>query len=328
MLQASMRRREFITVLGAFAAAWPLATSAQQPGQTYRVGCLFPNPRGAPHTALFEELGRSGFQEGQNLTVDWRSFGQRADMAPDFAAEMIKIRPNVILAGGDPAIRAAAQVTSAIPILGITEDLVGAGFANSANKPGGNTTGVSVFAAELDGKRQEILIEAVPKIRRIAALADTNATSQRQSRALQDAARQRGIDFSIHWVTRPDEITPAIDAARKSRAEALNVLASPLLYGNRAEITGLVAALRLPAIYQWPEIAEEGGLVGFGPRIVHLYRGMVARQLTNILRGAKPADVPVEQPTKFDLVINLQTAKTIGIEIPAGLVSRADKLIR
>jgi putative ABC transport system substrate-binding protein len=323
-----MRRREFITVLGAFAAAWPLAASAQEPGQTYRVGCLFPNPRMVPHDALFDELRRAGFLEGQNLSVDWRSFGQRADMAPDFAAEMIKVRPDVVLAGGDPAIRAAAQLTSTIPILGITEDLVGAGFANSLTKPGGNTTGISVLAAVLDGKRQEILIEAVPKIRRIATLADANATSPRQSRTLQDAARRRGIEFSIHWVSRPDEITPAIDAAKKMPAEALNVLASPLLYGNRAEIMGHVAALRLPAIYQWPEIAEEGGLVGYGPRIVQIYQGPLARQLIAILRGKKPADLPVERPAKSDLVINLQTAKAIGIEIPAGLVSRADKLIR
>jgi putative ABC transport system substrate-binding protein len=323
-----MRRREFITVLGAFAASWPLAASAQQPGQTYRIGCLFPNPRGAPHDALFDELRRAGFVEGQNLTVDWRSFGQRADMAPDFAAEMIKVRLDAILAGGDPAIRAAGLATTTIPILGITEDLVGAGFVNSLAKPGGNTTGISVLAAELDGKRQEILIEAIPKIRRIAALADASSTSPRQTRALQDAARRRGIESSIHWVTRPDEITPAIDAARKMQAEALNVLASPLLYGNRAEITGRVATLRLPAIYQWPEVAEEGGLVGYGPRIVQIYQGPVARQLLDILRGKKPVDLPAEQPTKFDLVINLQMAKTIGIEIPAGLVSRADKLIR
>ncbi len=328
VLQANIRRREFIAVLGAFAAAWPLAASAQAPGQTYRVGALFPNPRGAPHAAMFEELGRAGFREGQNLTVDWRSFGQRADMAPEFAAEMIKIRPDVILAGGDPAIRAAAQATSTIPILGITDDLVGSGFANSPAKPGGNITGVSVHAAELDGKRQEILIEAVPKIRRIAALADTNATSPRQSRALQDAARKRGIEYSVHWVTRPDEITPAIDSARKSHAEALNVLASPLLYGNRAEITGMTAALRLPAIYQWPESAEEGGLVGYGPSIVQLYQGIVAQQLIKMLRGAKPADMPVEKPSRFELVINLQTAKAIGIAIPAGLVKRANKVIQ
>lgn len=326
-MSAGMKRRDFITLLGA-AVAWPLADAhAQEPGSSYKVGCLLPNPRGAPHDALFQALGRSGFVEGQNLAVEWKAFGQRLDMAPEFALALTKSQPNVIVAGGDAAIRAAGEANAKLPILGITEDLVGAGFANTAAKPGGNITGISIHASELDAKRQDILIEALPKLRRLAILADTNATTRRQSQILQDAARRRGVEASVHWVTRPEEIVPAVDAARKSHAGAINVLASPFLYGNRAEILKLAAALRIPAIFQYPEIAEEGAVFGYGPRVMQIYEGPMAQQLVKILRGVKPADVPVEQPTKFDLVVNLQSAKAMGIEISPNLTSRADKVI-
>ena len=327
-LTMSMRRRDFITLLGSAAAAWPLVpVFAQEAGNSYRVGCLLPNHRGAPHDALFEALGRAGFVEGKNLSVEWRAFGQRADMAPEYATTLVKFQPNALLAGGDDAIRACSQATTKIPILGITEDLVGAGFASSAAMPGGNTTGVSMLASELDAKRQDILLEAIPKLRRVAILADTNATTRRQSQLLQDAAKRRGVESSVHWITRPEEIVPAIDGARKSQAGAIAVLASPFLYGNRAEILKLAAAMRMPAIYQYPEIAEEGGLIGYGPRIVQIYDGPIAQQLVKILRGTKPADLPVERPAKFDLVVNLQTAKALGIEITPSVASRADKLI-
>ncbi len=196
-----------------------------------------------------------------------------------------------------------------------------------AAKPGGNITGVSMLASELDAKRQEILMDALPKVRRIAILADANATTRKQTQMLQDVARKRGVEASVHWVTRSEEIVPAIDAAKKSHAGAINVLASPFLYGNRAEIMKLAAALRLPAMYQYPEIAEEGGLIGYGPRIVQVYEGPIAQQLATILGGTKPADVPIERPAKFDLVVNLQAAKTLGIEIAPSVASRAEKRI-
>jgi len=323
-----MRRREFITLLGGAAVGWPLAALTQEPGRTYRLGALYPSPREAPQVVkLFEELRRFGFIEGRNLLVDWRLYGLRVELLSEFATELVKTQVDVILAGGDAAIRAAQGVTATIPILGFTDDMVGSGLANSLAKPGGNTTGVSLLATELDGKRQEILIEAVPGLRRMAALADSNTTAPRQLQALQDAARARGVELSIHRVAKPDEIAPAIDAAKTSDAAALNVLASPLLFGNRRAIIERAAALRLPAMYQWPEVAEEGGFVGYGPRLVQLTRDIMARQLVKLLRGAKPADMPVEQPTNFELVINLQTAKAIGHEVHAPLVLRADKII-
>ena len=214
---------------------------------------------------MFDELRRLGFIEGQNLTIDWRAYALHIDLIPEFAAELVKSKVDVIYASGDAGIRAAQQATATIPILGITQDMVGQGLVNSLARPGGNTTGVSVFATELDGKRQEILIEAVPGLRRMAVLADSKATRSPKLQALQDAARARGVELSIHRVASAEEITAAIDTAKASGAAALNVLSSPLLYGNRQLIMDRVAALRLPAIYPWAEEAEEGGFARLRP---------------------------------------------------------------
>ena len=161
----------------------------------------------------------------------------------------------------------------------------------------------------------------------MAAIADSNATTSSQLQELQDAARARNVELSIHWIARPEEIPAAIDAAKASGAEALNVLSSPLLFANRQIIMQRVAALRLPAIYQFPEKAEEGGFVAYGPRLVQIFRELLAPQLVKLLRGAKPADLPVEQPTKFELAINLKTAKALGLTIPQSFLVRADEVI-
>jgi putative ABC transport system substrate-binding protein len=205
--------------------------------------------------------------------------------------------------------------------------MLGSGFVDSLARPSTNTTGVSLLANELDGKRQDILIEAVPGLRRMAAFADATTTSPQQLQALQDAARRRGVELSAYRISSAGEIAPTIEIAKASNAGALNILASPLLFASQKLIIERSAALALPAIYQWPETAEQGGLMGYGPRLEQLWREIMAEQAIKILRGAKPADLPVQQPTKFELVINLQTAKAIGHEIPAGLVLRADKLI-
>jgi putative ABC transport system substrate-binding protein len=323
-----VRRRQFITLLGGAAAAWPLAARAQEPGRIYRLGVAASSPRDAPHhIAFFDELRRLGFIEGQNLLVDLAGYGLTVEQFEQHAAELVKARVDVIMAGGDAAVRAAQRATTEIPILALTDDMVGQGFVRSLAQPGGNTTGVTILASELDGKRQEILIEAVPGVRRVATLADTNTTPPSALRALEDAARARGVELSVHPVARREEIASAVDAAKASGAGALNVLGSALLFNNRSIIFERVAALRLPAIYQWPEMAEQGGLIGYGPLIVQLYRDILSRQLAKLLRGAKATDLPVEQPTRFELVINLKAAKAIGHEVPAGLVLRADKVI-
>ena len=321
-----MRRRDFITVVGGAIAAWPLLARAEDAGRTYRLGgiCI---TRKAPYiVAIFDELRRLGLVEGENLIIDWREYGQRIDLIPEFAAELAKAHVDVILALGEPAIRAAQQATATIPILGSADDMVGSGLVKSLGRPGGNTTGISILATELDGKRQEVLTKAVPGLRRMAALADSNITASSQLQALHDAARARGVELSIHQIAKPEEIPAAIDAAAASAA-ALNVLASPTLARNRSIIMQRVAVLRLPAIYQWPEAAEEGGFVAYGPRLIETFRELMSPQLVKLLRGVKPADLPVVQPTKFELVINLKTAKALGLTIPESFLVSADEVI-
>jgi putative tryptophan/tyrosine transport system substrate-binding protein len=240
--------------------------------------------------------------------------------------ELVKAAPDAIISGGDPATSALQKATRTIPIVVITEDVVAAGFAASLARPGGNITGISLMSPELDGKRQDILIEAVPGARRIAVLADSNVAALRHLEALEVSARKQGKELVVARVSKSEEVISAVNDAAARGATALNVLASPMLFQNRRVIMEQAAKLRLPAIYQWPETAEEGGLLGYGPRFVELFRER-ARIVARILRGAKPADIPVEQPTTFDLVINLKTAKTLGHEVPAGLVLRADKVI-
>jgi putative tryptophan/tyrosine transport system substrate-binding protein len=229
-------------------------------------------------------------------------------------------------AGGAEGLKAGQAATRTIPILGIADDMVASGLVPSLAHPGGNLTGVSILATELDGKRQEILIEMVHAPRHIAALADPGVTAAIHLDELRSAAARRGVELSIHPVHGPEEIATAIDQAQGDGATALNVLASPFLHANRKIILDRTAALRLPAIYQRPETAEEGGLAAYGPRFATLYR-QLARQLVKLLHGAKPADIPIEQPTEFELVINLNTAKAMGLTIPEAMLDRADKVI-
>jgi putative ABC transport system substrate-binding protein len=215
-------------------------------------------------------------------------------------------------------------------LIGMAEDLVGLGLAKSLAHPGGNTTGVSLLSPELDEKRQDILIDAAPGARRMAMLVDSNVARPAHLEALQAAGRRRGVELSAFGVSRPEEIAAAIHAAKASGVEAINFLATPLFSlpgspDNRLVLEA-VAAARLPAIFQWPETAEDGGLVAYGPRFTQVYRQR-ARQVVKVLRGANVSDLPIEQPTNFELVINLQAAKAIGHEVPAGLVLRADRVV-
>jgi putative tryptophan/tyrosine transport system substrate-binding protein len=326
-----MKRREFITLLGGAAATWPIAARAQQAGRTYRLGFLLPSAR---HTAaveaLFDELRLNGFIEGKNLVVVPGGFESTDDNIAERAAALVSAAPDAILAGPAPPLRALQAVTRTIPIIGMSEDMVGEGLVASLARPRGNITGISLLSPELDGKRQEILIEAVPGARRIAAMADSRQTPPYHLQALQHAARARGVELLVFGINGPEEIASAIDAAKTSGAGALNFLATPLfsLPGtrNNAIVMERIAALRLPAIFQFPETAEAGALAGYGPRWAETYRQR-ARMVARILRGANPADMPVEQPARFQLVINLKAAKALAHEVPAGLVLRADEVI-
>jgi putative ABC transport system substrate-binding protein len=321
-----MRRRELIILLGGAALLDAPIGRAQEPGRVYRLGIMTLNLReNANYVAMFDELRRSGFVEGQNLQVVGR-FSMRVEEAPEVAAMLVAAGVDAILTGGAPVTRVVQKATRTIPILAGADDLVLSGLVSSLAHPGGNTTGISFLGTELDGKRLELMTELVPAARHIAALADPSVTAPEQLKAMEDAARARGIELSIDLAAKPEEILPAIDAAQASGAQALNVLATPLLDANRRLIIKRTTALKLPAIYQWPEIAEAGGLAAYGPRQTAGARQR-ARQLVKIFRGAKPADIPVEQPDKFELVINLQTAKAIGLEVPPALLNRADKLI-
>jgi putative ABC transport system substrate-binding protein len=324
-----MRRREFIGILSG-AAAWPIAVRAQEPGRTYRLGFLVPAGRDSPAIGAFlDELRLNGFIEGQNLMVLWGDFDAPGAELAERATALVKAAPDAIVAGPLP-LRALQSATETVPLIGMTEDLVGERLVTSLARPGGNTTGISLLSPELDGKRQDILIEAAPDARRIAALADSKLTPPRHLQELQEAARRHGVELSVFAVAEAEEIVAAIDAAKASGAEALNFLATPLFSvpgtRNSRVVIERVAELRLPAIYQWPETAEQGGMAGYGPRFPQVYRQR-ARMVVKVLRGIKPADIPVEQPTNFELVINLKTAKAIGHEIPTSLLLRADEVI-
>jgi putative ABC transport system substrate-binding protein len=274
---------------------------------------------------FFDELSRAGFIESQNLTVDGRGYAVRTEQFAALAAELAKSGLDAIVCGGAVAARSMQEASSMVPILALSDDLVGQGLAQSLARPGANITGISILSTELDGKRQEILMELMPTARRMAALADINTTAPETMRALQDTAQARGVELTVYPIGRPERVGPTIDEAKRLGA-ALNVLSSPILNDRRRDIYERTTALRLPTMHQWPENAKEGALIGYGPRLTQLFR-QLARQLIKVLQGTKPSDVPVEQPTTVELAINLKTAKTLGITFPLTLLGRADEVI-
>ena len=324
-----MRRREvlrFLAGVSAEAAARSRLGLAQVPNTVYRIGIMAGNRRDeVPWPAFFDEMARLGFVEGKNLQI-YGHFSMRDESASAVAAELVTSAVDAIITGGYTRTRAAQTATSSIPILTVADDLILVGLVGSLAHPGGNTTGISILATELDSKRQELLLELIPGARRIAALADPNVTRPEHLSTLVGQAREHGIACSIHVVGSSEEIVPSIEAAHAAGAQGLNVLATPLFNTNQQLIIERTAALRLPAIYQWPEIAEAGGLAAYGPNYKQLYR-QHARQLAKLLRGTKPAEMPVEQPNRFALVINLKTAEALGLAVPQALLARADEVI-
>jgi putative ABC transport system substrate-binding protein len=324
-----MRRREFITFIGS-AVTVPLlrgpVAGAQESERVYKLGVITGAARQAPrNVALFDELRGLGFIEGQNLKIIIDGFGLRDEQFAEAAATLAKSAPDVIFCVGNPAMRAAQDSTRTVPIIGLASDMVAAGFVRSLARPGGNVTGVSL-AFEIDGKRQDLLMEAVPGARRFAFLTDPNITPPAHLSALQNATRARGVEVAVFKAGAPEQIAPIMDEAKAWGATALNVLTTPLFSFNRHIVIERAAALGLPAIYEWPEMAEEGGLIGYGARLPLVYR-QLARLLVKVLRGLKPEDIPVEEPAKFDLVVNLKTAKAIGLTIPESFLARADEVI-
>jgi putative tryptophan/tyrosine transport system substrate-binding protein len=319
-----MRRRDFINGIAGF-TVWPLAAKAQEPGRTYRIGFLTPVGRES-YATLFDELRLNGFVEGQNLLVIPGSFSVPNDQMAAVAASIIAASPDVIVGGPTFPLLALKRATQTIPVVGLTEDMVADGLVASLARPSGNITGVSLLSPELDGKRQEILIEAVPGVKKIAVFADSHATQPEHLQKLLEQAHSRGVEVLARSVVKKDDVISTIREVKASGAQAINFLATPMFSLDNADLIEEVTTSHLPSIYQWPEDAEGGALLAYGPRFTDIFRER-ARMVVKILRGIKPADIPVEQPTKFELVINLKTAKAIGVDVSASLVARADKLI-
>jgi putative tryptophan/tyrosine transport system substrate-binding protein len=320
-----MKRREFIAVVGG-AAVLPLAVRAQGSGAHNHVAVLSVSLRvGSPALqAFFDELRRSGFVGGNNLEVNNRGFGVAPTSLDAVAIELARSRPDVILAVGPEAARAAQRATQSIAIVSIADDLAASGLVASMPHPEGNATGVAIFAFQLNVKRLELLHEALPKARRIGILADHDPVPGLL--ALDGAARDLGIEIVPLVARSNEEIIQAIDAMKAAPVDAVNVLASPILWGFRSLILERLRISRLPAIWQWPEGAEQGGLIGYGPRNDAVFR-QCALQVAKLLRGAKVADVPVEQPTTFELIINAKTARALSVAIPPSMLARADQVI-
>jgi len=324
-----MKRRDFIKLAGGACAipAFSVARS-EEAGRTPRIGILadgriLTDTHGGPNwRAFFEELAAGGFLEGTNLQVDRRGFGPTA--LDTVANELVRARPDVVFALATPVAHAVKHATRSIPIVAMADDLVTSGLVGSMAHPEGNVTGVSIFAFELDLKRLELLHEAVPNSKRIGILADPDQL--RRPDALDRAARDLGIEIVLFTARSNEEIIDVIDAMKAKSIDAVNVLASARFSSIHSLILDRLTSQRLPSIYQWPQGAEEGWLIAYGPRLDGINR-QCGRQVTKLLRGAKVADVPVEQPTELVLAVNLKTAKALGVIIPPTLLSRADQVI-
>ena len=324
-----MRRREFITLLGGAAvAAWPLAAHAQQAGSIPRIGVLWPGdaPPVSPRMESFRQgLRASGFVDGQNIAIELRYAQRGPQELPELAAELVRLKVDVIFASGDLAPKVAQQATETIPIVAIGDDILGAGLITSLSRPGGNTTGLTILSPELSAKRLEVLRDIIPGLSRVTALWDPT-TGASQVTMTTSAAVSLNLNLQVLEVRRREDVAGAVRAARNSQADALNVFSSPFLAALHREIIAFAAEYRLPAIYQWKEHAEAGGLVSYGPSLAAMWR-QSAIIVSKVLKGAKPADLPVEQPSKLELVVNLRTAKSLDLTISPSVLLRADEVI-
>jgi len=324
-----LRRRDFITLLGGVTVAWPLAARAQQ-GKRPIVGFLgdsTPLAESERAVAFARRLHDLGWIEGRTIAIEYRWADGRSDRLAEIAAEFARLKVDIIVTGGTPAVMAAKQAAPVIPIVfAAVGDPVGIGIVASLARPGGTVTGLSALTAALAGKRLELLREVVPNLRQLAIMVNVgNPLTVLELGELQAAARPLGLQLDTLEIRRPQDIASALDAV-KGRAEALYVCQDLLTRGSRLRINTLALAARLPVMHASREFIEAAGLMSYGPNFPDLYR-RTADYVDKILRGAKPADLPVEQPTKFELVVNLTTAKVLGLEIPSSVLARADEVI-
>src|SRR5215472_4455746 len=321
-----------LILLPALLAA-PLAADAQQAGKVPRIGFLSltsPSDRAPLLDAFRQRLRELGWVEGENIVIDYRYAEGRVDRLPDLAAELVRLKVDLIVSWGTQGVTAAKNATETIPIVMIAvRDPVGIGLIASLPRPGGNVTGVSGYAGlEIVAKQLELLKETVPKLRRVAILSNpTNAYHQLAIREVNVPARSLGVQLQLLEARGPNEFDGAFAAMAKERVGALLVLSDAMLNSHRTRLADLAATSRLPAAYGVRESVEAGGLMSYGPSFIDFYR-RAATYVDKILKGAKPADLPVEQPMKFELVINLKAAKALGLTIPQWLLQRADEVIR
>jgi ABC-type uncharacterized transport system substrate-binding protein len=322
-------RRDFITLIGGMAAAWPAAARAQQSTKLPIIGFLGAGTRSAWSlwiAAFVQRLRELGWIEGRTVVIDYRWAEGRTERYAEIAAEFVRLKVDVIVTVGG-AVAAAKQATATIPIVFAgAGDPVGSGMVASLAQPGGNVTGLSVQSTDLAGKRFEILREALPNLRRLGAIANVSySASLLEIGQLRLAAGKLGVDVDVLEIRRAEDIAPAFEAL-KGAAQALYVCPDATINANHARIYTLALGARLPTMHGLREYVEAGGLMSYGPNLPDLYR-RAADYVDKILRGAKPADLPVEQPTKFDLVINLVTARALGLTVPQTLLARADEVI-
>jgi putative ABC transport system substrate-binding protein len=327
-----MKRREFITLVGG-AAAWPIMARAQQPQRMRRIGVLMAlaadDPEAKARLAAFlQGLRQSGWSVGDNLQIDYRwSVGDAEQLRKD-ATELAALKPEVILATGSPTVAALQQATRSVPIVFVrTSDPVGDGFVDSLARPGGNTTGFMSFEYSLSGKWLELLKEIAPAVTRVAVMADpTNVGAVGQVDTIRAAAPKFGVKTTPFDARDPREIERAIGAFAREPNGGLIVTAIPQANIYRDLLIGLAARHRLPAVYAFRLYVSEGGLIAYGPDQLDQYQ-KAASYVDRILRGEKPVDLPVQTPTKYELVINLKTAKALGLDVPAAVLGRADEVI-
>src|SRR6516162_2818730 len=324
-----LRRRQFITLLGG-AAAWPLAARAQQSAIVPTIGFLgsgTPAAHGHWVAAFVQRLRELGWIEGRNLTIDYRWAEGSSDRAAELAAEFVRLKVDVIVTYANPMVVATKQATSVIPIVfAAAADPLGTGLVAGLARPGGNVTGLSVQNTDLAGKHLELLRDLIPGLRRLAIMANVaNSASVLEMREVQAAARTIGLEVTILEIRRTEDIAPAFEEL-KARADALYVCVDTILFSHRIRVNTLALSARLPTIFLNREYVEAGGLMSYGPSFPDLFR-RAGGYVDKILHGAKPGNIPVEQPTKFALTINLTTANALGLKIPPTLLVRADEVI-
>ena len=324
-------RRKLIIALLASSLGVPLASFGQQAAKVARIGFLeasSPSAIAARIEAFRQGLRELGYVEGKNVAIEYRYAEGNFDRLPALAAELVRLNVNVIVTGGPTAIPAAKAATTVIPIvMAFDTDPVGSGFAASLAKPGGNITGLSTLAPELSAKQIELLKEIVPKLARVAVLGTASRPGSAHAlREVENAAKALKVQVQFQDVVDPKGIDAAFLAARKGSADAVLVLGSPLFNANRTELTELASKSRYPVIYDRAEFVEAGGLMTYSVSLADLAR-RAATYVDKILKGARPGDLPIEQPTKFDLVVNMKTAKALGIKIPNSVLAQATKVI-